>query len=54
MLLCSRGYISWRLLFPKDVGMVPPIRIVSVVVWGIGCWLVLTHCIGLLSLHVPL
>ena len=53
MLLCISGYICWRLRFPGEVGMVPPIRIVCVAVWGIGWWFVLTHNIGLFSYHIP-
>ena len=53
LLLCTRGYICWRLWFPRDVRMVSPIGIICVAVWGIGWWLVLAHNIGLFSHHVP-
>ena len=33
--------------------MVPPVRVIGVSIWGIGWWLVLTHNIGMLNLHIP-
>ena len=32
--------------------MVPLIKIVCIVVWGSGWWLVLSHSIGLFSHHI--
>ena len=45
----QQGYIWWRLWFPGEFRMVPLIRVICAVVWGIGWWLVLTHSISLLS-----
>ena len=33
--------------------MVSLVRVICVVVWGIGWWLVLAHGIGLFSHHIP-
>ena len=38
---------------PGEVRMVFPIRVICVVVLGIGWWLVLAHNISLFSHHIP-
>ena len=40
MLLCSRGHIWWRLWFPGEVRVVPPIRVICVSIRSSGWWLV--------------
>ena len=47
-MLCTRGYICGRVWFPGEVRMVSPVRVICVVVLGIGWWLVLAHNTGML------
>ena len=53
MLSCTRGYISWRVCLPREIRVVPPIRVVCITVWGIGWWLVLADDIGMICHHIP-
>ena len=49
----QQWHIWWRFWLPGEVRMVPPVRIVCIVVWGSGWWLVLAHSIGLFSHQIP-
>ena len=51
--VCTRGYICWRVWLLGKVRMVSLVRVICVAVWGIGWWLVLAHKIGLFSYHIP-
>ena len=46
-------HIWWRLWLPREVMMVPPIRVIVVAICGSGWCLVLTHNIGMLTHHIP-
>ena len=41
-------HISRGIWFPREIGVILPIRIVCITVWGIRLWLVLAHGIGMI------
>ena len=53
LLSCTRGNINFRVWLPREIRVVPPIRVVCITVRGIRWWLVLAHDIGMLCHHIP-
>ena len=52
MVVAGKRNIWWRLWFPGEVRVVPPVRVICVVVRNSGWWLVWAHIIGLFSHHI--
>ena len=48
MLFGTRGHISKGIRLPREIGVILPIGIICITVWGIRLWLVLAHDIGML------
>ena len=48
MLFGTKRHIRRGIRFPGEIGVILPIGIICITVWGIRLWLVLAHGIGML------